>query len=50
VVVREKREAFALWLQIKDQETGEECKRNRRDARTKIAECKNEANRRWANE
>jgi hypothetical protein len=46
VAVRENIDAFALWLQGKGQESREECKRKRRDAKTIIAECKRETNRR----
>jgi hypothetical protein len=47
VAVREKREAFALWLQRKGKESREQYKGKMRDARTVIAESKGEANRRW---
>jgi hypothetical protein len=40
VAVREKREAYTLWVLSKDQDSREEYKRNSRDARTIIAEYK----------
>jgi hypothetical protein len=47
VVLKEKREAFALWPQEKDQNSREKYKRKWIDARTIIIECKEEANIRW---
>jgi hypothetical protein len=45
--VREKREAFAKWLQKKDRDSKEEYKGKRREANRVIADCKKEANMRW---